>query len=80
MLEADADDNLAVADNTSEKTTSITDPYYLGECTPGAISILEKNDIYFETHIIEDKPHVKINAKDKDTVHALLEERPKLTL
>ena len=80
MLEADADDNLAVADNISEKTTSITDPYYLGECTPGAISILEKNDIYFETHIIEDKPHVKINAKDKDTVHALLEEKPKLTL
>ncbi len=78
MLEADADDNLAVADNISEKTTSITDPYYLGECTPGAISILEKNDIYFETHIIEDKPHVKINAKDK--VHALLEEKPKLTL
>lgn len=80
MLEADADENLAVADNISEKTTSITDPYYLGECTPGAISILEKNDIYFETHIIEDKPHVKINAKDKDKVHALLEEKPKLTL
>jgi hypothetical protein len=72
-----------VADESIEKTpdiNTIAEPYYIGECTPEAISLLEKNGIYFETNTIDDKTYVKINEKDKDAAHNLLSKKPKLTL